>query len=130
MNQIVSAAEFLLQPLVGPTCTQALISLDLENLPCLKLFVSKALGLGIIGGSSILKVPQIVKIVQRASAQGISLASYLLETLAFLIVLAYNYRQENPFSTYGEGMMTLMQAHGRCIYYCAKCHYHPDALGV
>jgi hypothetical protein len=113
MSLVANAVDVLetqiLEPLVGARCAQALLALDYENVPCLKLLVSKGLGLGIIAGSAILKVPQIAKILQLKSAEGISLSSYLLETLTFVIGLAYNVRQENPFSTYGEGAFILLQ---------------------
>jgi uncharacterized protein with PQ loop repeat len=103
MQRAVELIEQQLSSLVGISCAKSLVALDYENLPCIKLAISKLLGLGIIFGSSILKVPQILKIVKLKSAQGISLTSYVLETVGFMIALAYNYRQENPFSTYGEG---------------------------
>ncbi|KAJ3037792.1 hypothetical protein HDV00_001293 [Rhizophlyctis rosea] len=92
----------LLTPLVGPTCAHRLATLDTTATDCFKLFISKGLGIGIVAGSSILKVPQILKIVNSGSAKGISFSGYLLETLAFAISLAYNWRGGNPFSTYGE----------------------------
>ena len=92
----------LLTPLVGAKCANRLAQFDLHAKDCIKLFISKGLGIGIVTGSSILKVPQILKIVSAGSARGVSFVGYLLETLSFAISLAYNYRGGNPFSTYGE----------------------------
>jgi mannose-P-dolichol utilization defect protein 1 len=39
---------------------------------CLKFTISKALGYAIIGGSAILKLPQIIKILKNGSVHGIS----------------------------------------------------------
>ncbi|KAJ3210701.1 hypothetical protein HDU67_005076 [Dinochytrium kinnereticum] len=96
--------ETLLLPLVGEECSFTLLQLSPEILqsPCFSLFISKGLGLAIIVGGSIVKVPQLIKIVGARSAKGISLISYILETFSLMISLAYNYRAENPFSTYGE----------------------------
>jgi mannose-P-dolichol utilization defect protein 1 len=55
------------------------------------------------------KVPQILKIVSASSVAGISVISNLLETSSILINLAYNYRLDNPFSTYGEGAFITVQ---------------------
>jgi mannose-P-dolichol utilization defect protein 1 len=89
--------------LLGPDCYATLIlDVNLESQECLKLAVSKGLGLGIIGVSSVVKIPQIIKLLSSRSAAGISFLSYVLETSAFLISLAYSYRQGFPFSTYGE----------------------------
>jgi mannose-P-dolichol utilization defect protein 1 len=96
--------------IIGDTCYKALLlDVDLENTECVKLAVSKALGIGIVGASSIVKVPQIVKLVQSQSASGVSFLSYLLETSSYLISLAYNYRNAFPFSTYGETALVLGQ---------------------
>jgi mannose-P-dolichol utilization defect protein 1 len=96
--------------IIGEPCYNALLlDVDLENTACLKLAVSKGLGIGIIGASSIVKVPQILKLVQSQSAAGVSFLSYLLETTAYIISLAYNYRNGFPFSTYGETALILGQ---------------------
>ena len=69
--------------IIGEKCYKAiLLDVDIENTECLKLAVSKGLGIGIIGASSIVKVPQILKLVNSQSAAGISFLSYLLETAA------------------------------------------------
>jgi mannose-P-dolichol utilization defect protein 1 len=89
--------------LVGDICWKTLVwDLDLTNIECLKLAISKALGTAIVGVSAIVKLPQLYNLVRSQSAAGISFLSYVLETIAYLITLAYNARSGNPFSTYGE----------------------------
>lgn len=96
--------------IIGDKCYQSLIhDINIEDVECIKYGISKGLGIGIIGASSIVKVPQILKLVNSHSAEGISFLSYLLETVAYLITLAYNYRNEFPFSTYGETALILAQ---------------------
>ncbi|KAI1827189.1 hypothetical protein F4861DRAFT_435846 [Xylaria intraflava] len=96
--------------IIGETCYKTLIlDLDPTDSECLKLAISKGLGIGIIGASSIVKVPQIVKLMQSKSASGISFLSYLLETSSYLITLAYNIRNGFPFSTFGETALILGQ---------------------
>lgn len=96
--------------LLGAPCYESLlIDIDPSDQECLKLAVSKALGLGIVGASSIVKVPQIAKLLSSRSAAGVSFLSYLLESTSYLISLAYNYRSEFPFSTYGESALILAQ---------------------
>jgi mannose-P-dolichol utilization defect protein 1 len=97
--------------LLGSHCYKSLV-LDIDPFSqpeCLKLAFSKALGLGIVGVSSIVKLPQLLKIVNSGSGEGVSFLSYLLETSSFLITLAYNARQGNPFSTYGESALIAVQ---------------------
>jgi len=96
--------------IIGETCYKNLIlDLDPTDSECLKLAISKGLGIGIIGASSIVKVPQIIKLVHSKSASGISFLSYLLETSSYLITLAYNVRNGFPFSTFGETALILGQ---------------------
>ncbi|KAI1854191.1 hypothetical protein JX265_000595 [Neoarthrinium moseri] len=96
--------------IIGETCYKTLIlDLDPTATECVKLAISKGLGIGIIGASSIVKVPQIIKLVQSRSASGISFLSYLLETSSYLISLAYNVRNGFPFSTFGETALIMGQ---------------------
>lgn len=96
--------------LLGEQCYSSLVlDIDVTNDDCLKLAVSKALGIGIVAASSIVKVPQILNLVRSRSASGVSFLSYLLETTSYLISLAYNFRNGFPFSTYGETACILVQ---------------------
>ncbi|KAL9540629.1 hypothetical protein PS6_010673 [Mucor atramentarius] len=85
--------------LIGEKCYVSLIeNLNIQDVDCIKYSISKGLGLGIVLGGSIVK-----------SAEGLSLASFLLEALSYSITLSYNMRQGNPFSTYGEIMFIYIQ---------------------
>lgn len=96
--------------LLGDQCYANLVlDIDVTDAECLKLAVSKALGIGIVAASSIVKVPQILNLVRSRSSSGVSFLSYLLETTSYLISLAYNFRNEFPFSTYGETACILVQ---------------------
>ncbi len=96
--------------LLGDTCYQALVlDVDETNVACLKLAVSKGLGVGIVAASAVVKVPQILNLVRSQSAAGVSFLSYLLETTSYLVSLAYNVRNGFPFSTYGETAFILVQ---------------------
>ncbi|KAK3382977.1 hypothetical protein B0T24DRAFT_687310 [Lasiosphaeria ovina] len=96
--------------LIGDACYKTLVlDVDASDSACVKLAVSKGLGIGIVAASAVVKVPQIVKLVKSQSAAGVSFLSYLLETSAYLIGLAYNVRSGFPFSTYGETALVLGQ---------------------
>ncbi|KAL6705860.1 hypothetical protein ACN47E_006320 [Coniothyrium glycines] len=98
------------ESLLGPVCYRTLIhNIDLSSSECVKLAISKGLGIGIIGASSIVKVPQLLKLINSQSAEGLSFLSYLLESSAYLISLSYNVRHGFPFSTYGETALILVQ---------------------
>ncbi len=55
------------------------------------------------------KIPQLLKLLNSQSAEGISFIAYLLETSSYLISLAYNVRNEFSFSTYGEVALVAIQ---------------------
>ncbi|WFD33853.1 hypothetical protein MCUN1_000676 [Malassezia cuniculi] len=96
--------------ILGQQCFNVLVwDANLTDLPCLRLGLSKGLGLGIVVFGSIVKLPQIYKIVHSRSARGISLAMYILEVIAYTISLIYAVRLRIPFSTYGENASLTVQ---------------------
>lgn len=94
-------------------------NLDLSDTACLKLSVSKGIGLGIVVGGSIVKVPQVLlstcqdptqlhttahfillcAVLSSGSVRGLSLPAFTLETLGYAFSLAYSARNGFPFST-------------------------------
>lgn len=48
-------------------------------------------------------------VVSARSARGLSLPSYILETLSYAITLVYSFRHQYPFSTYGENLFLTIQ---------------------
>ncbi|KAJ1662876.1 hypothetical protein IW140_005397 [Coemansia sp. RSA 1813] len=96
--------------LIGKDCTETLIdNLNLLEPVCLRHALSKGLGLGIVLGGCIVKLPQLFKIINSKSVAGISLASYVLEIFANVITIAYNHRKGYPFTTYGEAVFIGIQ---------------------
>jgi mannose-P-dolichol utilization defect 1 len=77
-------------------------NLDVLEPQCLKLGISKALGLGIVVAGSMVKLPQLIKLITAKSGAGLSISAYILETIGYIITLAYNVRLKFPYSTYGE----------------------------
>ncbi|KAJ3829416.1 hypothetical protein F5880DRAFT_1470650 [Lentinula raphanica] len=96
--------------LIDEKCYVQLIEkLDFSDIECVKLALSKGLGIGIVVGGSIVKVPQIALILRTQDSAGLSLPSYILETLSYLITLFYSYRNSFPFSTFGENLFLSVQ---------------------
>lgn len=96
--------------LLGPDCYKSLVlDVDPSDIPCMRLAVSKALGLSIVAGSCVVKVPQILKLLSSRSGSGVSFLAYALETTAFLTTLVYSARSGYAFSTYGESAMIAVQ---------------------
>ncbi|KAH6870239.1 mannose-P-dolichol utilization defect 1 protein-like protein [Alternaria rosae] len=79
------------ESLLNPICYKTLVyNVDLTATECVKLAISKGLDIGIVGAPSILKVPQLLKLINSQSAEGLSFLSYFLESGAYLISLSYN----------------------------------------
>lgn len=77
--------------------------------PCFKATLSKCLGLGIILGSLLVKLPQIIKIHRAKSGTGISMLSVLLDLTAITIYMSYNFVKAFPFSAWGDSTFLAIQ---------------------
>ncbi|KZT51306.1 mannose-P-dolichol utilization defect 1 protein [Calocera cornea HHB12733] len=96
--------------LIGEECYVSLVEqLNVFDTDCLKYAISKGLGVGLVLGGTIMKLPQLIVIVRAKSARGVSLAAYAFETLSYWIITAYSARQAYPFSTYGENFFLGVQ---------------------
>ena len=95
--------------LLGNNCYRRLVVEIAPTSECVSLAISKALGIGIVSLSAVVKLPQLLKIISSKSAEGLSFPSYLLETSSFAISLAYSARNGFPFSTYGENALITAQ---------------------
>lgn len=89
-------------------CYDRFLAFDLEP-ECVKFTVSKGLGYAIILGSTILKVPQILKIMASRSVDGIAAFSYYVEVIGYLGTIGNSRRQGLSFSVYGEGVFIEFQ---------------------
>ncbi|KAG0729988.1 Mannose-P-dolichol utilization defect 1 [Chionoecetes opilio] len=85
------------------------VKFNFLHVPCLRAAVSKGLGLGVVGGSILVKVPQIMKIVRAKSGEGISIAGTTLEVTAITFNVGYSFVNRYPFSSYGDGVFLLVQ---------------------
>lgn len=77
--------------------------------PCFKALLSKGLGIGIIAGSVLVKVPQVVKILNSKSGEGINLMGVMLDLLAITFHLSYNFMNGYPFSSWGDNTFLAIQ---------------------
>ena len=77
--------------------------------PCVKLMLSKVMGTLLVVFSTIVKLPQIVKIISAKSVDGLSAVSFYTELLSFGLMAAYSYHNGQPISTYGECVTIFLQ---------------------
>ncbi|KAM3842779.1 mannose-P-dolichol utilization defect 1b [Diretmus argenteus] len=85
------------------------LNFNFLDVPCLKVVLSKGLGIGIILGSVMVKLPQILKLMGAQSAEGLSFNSVLLELLAITGTMAYSIANHFPFSAWGEALFLMLQ---------------------
>ena len=71
--------------------------------------MSKGIGLAIIAGSAVLKLPQIIKIFKAKSVEGISKYMFYTEILMLINSSGYSIQARIPFSVYGESLIILVQ---------------------
>ncbi|XP_014229630.1 mannose-P-dolichol utilization defect 1 protein homolog [Trichogramma pretiosum] len=83
--------------------------LNFAHVGCFKATLSKFLGLGIIAGSILVKVPQLLKIFHGKSAKGINVASVLLDLFAITAMGSYSYVSGFPFSAWGDAVFLGLQ---------------------
>lgn len=87
---------------------------------CGSALLSKVLGYAVIVGSLLVKVPQITKIVNNGSAQGLNLVAVLIDLVAITFHLSYSYVSGFPFSAYGDGGFLALQT---VLIGCLILHY-------
>eukprot|EP00792_Barthelona_sp_PAP020_P001922 TRINITY_DN1309_c0_g1_i1.p1 TRINITY_DN1309_c0_g1~~TRINITY_DN1309_c0_g1_i1.p1 ORF type:complete len:267 (+),score=68.45 TRINITY_DN1309_c0_g1_i1:65-802(+) len=76
---------------------------------CLKFVISHGLSLGIVVFSSILKLPQIITMIKKRSADNLSYIQFIVEIIQYCITIAYHYHNGYPFGVYGECVPLLIQ---------------------
>ena len=119
--------EKLMSFLMPQNCYEDLFyNLNFFNIVCLKIIVSKGLGYGILAGSLLLRVPQIVKILAAGSGEGLSVASEIFGLIAVFGSMSYGNYKQFPISAYGDmyflyiqGIIILM-----LIFYYQKNHFY------
>jgi uncharacterized protein with PQ loop repeat len=92
------------------TCyEEILVKFNISNTQCTTFLISKALGVLILAGSVLLKLPQIINIYGTKDVEGLSPTSFYTEVPLVITNVVYNVLQQNPFSSYGENVFILVQ---------------------
>lgn len=77
--------------------------------PTVLTILSTIVGVCVLIGSVLYKIPQVVRVIRRRSAAGISVLMYALETIGTTFSAVYFARRAIPFSTYGESVFIMGQ---------------------
>jgi mannose-P-dolichol utilization defect 1 len=110
LSSLLSIIHNVLGFFISEKCVENyMTNLNFLDAECGKLFLSKALGYGIILGSVMVKVPQIVKLMNAKSGKGVSLVSQSLELIALSSTIAYSLNMKFAFSTFGESIFLSAQ---------------------
>ncbi|XP_011261807.1 mannose-P-dolichol utilization defect 1 protein homolog [Camponotus floridanus] len=121
MAQFIKKAALLL---FTQECTREYLDkFNFFHVACFKATLSKLLGVTIIGGSLLVKVPQIVKILKNKSGEGINVFSVLLDLFAITAMLSYSFMRGFPFSAWGDAVFLGIQT---LIIAVLVMHYNGD----
>lgn len=98
-------------------------SLLLNERACMRAAISRVLGLGIIVGAGLIKLPQIYNVLAAGSVAGLSMTSFHIDVFGYTYNLAAHYRAGYPISTYGDFVVLMLQNYillYMCYVYTAK----------
>lgn len=96
--------------LIQEKCCDVFLSKhDFRDYECLSLALSRSISIGVIFFSSIIKIPQIIQIIQSGSGYGLSITSLYLEITVNVLCICFHYQRQFPFTTYGEAFFILTQ---------------------
>lgn len=109
-NQLIHKTNGLCGQLIDKTCCdKLLLNFETPESECLKVFAAKSLGYGIVVGASAVKLPQVLKIFSAKSGAGITIYGVLLELLAITFNACYSFRNNFPFSAWGEAIFLAIE---------------------
>ncbi|XP_026225723.1 mannose-P-dolichol utilization defect 1 protein-like [Anabas testudineus] len=101
--------EFLVTYLMPEKCYEELLVHFHLHVPCLKFVLNKFAGFWILLDILLAQLPQLLKILWRGSAEGLSLASVLLQLYAFSCPVVYAMANNFPLFAWAERFLTLAQ---------------------
>jgi mannose-P-dolichol utilization defect 1 len=79
------------------------------NPDCMGAYAAKLIGMVLLTGAFALKVPQMVNIFMTKDIVGLSPTAFYMEVPLSGIHVVYNYLQGNPFTSFGEQVIILVQ---------------------
>ncbi|XP_027848074.1 mannose-P-dolichol utilization defect 1 protein homolog [Aphis gossypii] len=110
MNPFTELLHRVALLVLTPKCYEVFFyDLDFFNGTCIRSALSKGLGFGIVGGSLLVKLPQVIKVWQSKSAVGISLVNVCMDLFAVTANVVYSYSSQFPFSSWGDSLFILFQ---------------------
>ncbi|KAJ8384392.1 hypothetical protein AAFF_G00205250 [Aldrovandia affinis] len=110
METVDPLKEFLLKYFMPEKCYNEFFhNFNFLYVPCQKIVLSKILGIWIMLGTLIVKLPQILKLLRAKSAQGLSFTSVLLELFAVTGGMVYCIAHNFPVGAWGDTVFIVIQ---------------------
>ena len=78
--------------------------------PLIKACAARGLGYGLVGASSVIKLPQVLNVVRAGSAEGLAPSAFEAEAFVYTITCLYSLDRGLSFSNYGESALILVQS--------------------
>ncbi|XP_061105046.1 mannose-P-dolichol utilization defect 1 protein-like isoform X2 [Conger conger] len=102
--------DFLLTHYMPEKCYNEFFhNFNLIHVPCLNIFLSKILGVWIMLGTVVVKLPQICKLLRAGGAEGLSFVSSLFELFAITGSMVYCISLNFPIGAWGESLFIVIQ---------------------
>ncbi|XP_045894973.1 mannose-P-dolichol utilization defect 1 protein-like [Micropterus dolomieu] len=117
--------HFLVTYLMPEKCYEEICVNFHLHVPCLKFVLNRTVGVWIILDTFLSQLPQLLKILWRGSAVGLSLTSALLQLYALSCPVVYAMANNFPLFAWGERLFTLAQT--AAIVFLIL-HYRGDTL--
>ncbi|XP_028451825.1 mannose-P-dolichol utilization defect 1 protein isoform X2 [Perca flavescens] len=101
--------DFLVTYIMPEKCYERIFVSFYINVPCLTFIMNRAVGLWILLDTFLAQLLQLLKILWRRSADGLSLISVLLQLYAFSCPVVYAMANNFPLFAWGERLFALAQ---------------------
>ncbi|CAJ1064126.1 mannose-P-dolichol utilization defect 1 protein-like [Xyrichtys novacula] len=102
--------DFLVTYLMPEKCYERIFVNFLLDAPCFKFILGRIVGICIILDTFFAQLPQLLKILWRGSADGLSLPASLLQLYAFSCPVVYAIANNFPLFAWADRLITLTQA--------------------
>ncbi|XP_068457454.1 mannose-P-dolichol utilization defect 1 protein-like [Clinocottus analis] len=117
--------DFLVTYLMPEICYERIFVNLHVHVPCLKLITTRIVGFWILLDALLAQLPQLLTILWRRSAEGLSLTAALLQLYAFSCPVVYAVANNYPLFAWAERLFTLAQT--AAIVFLIL-HYRGDTL--
>lgn len=106
---LVQPFHWLSFHILGPVCYSQLVDFHSFSRPCLWHTFAGVLSLQILILSTVLKVPQILRILQSKSVHGLSLTALVIDFIALTVGIIYHFRYGTPLLKFVEAISLWLQ---------------------